>query len=339
MRKLLLSVVLLCGVMTANAQVTVTSTFDTLYLSKPDTFYVNYTNPMTDAGFNDGFVHFPYYYDTSFGGFWSGGFIYSNMTDSATSGFGNMYSAKTAMGYNNSPNYAVFEDYGASNKVTFHGADFYRPQGFYITNSTYAYNAMRDGYFGARKFGDTTGTHSGLPQGSCPDWFKLTITGYHGGVIHDSVAFYLADFRFANDTQDYIVHDWQWVDLTSLNFADSLDFKLTSSDNDPQFGMNTPHYFCMDDFTVLGLTLGVDNLSAKSDVKIYPNPATDHIFIELKNPNGTDISLLTSTGRILCSYSTDNEKVSIPVAHLPNGIYFLQLNNGAQKQTVRFLKQ
>src|SRR5690606_24615208 len=100
MRKLLLCLIAILPV-AATAQPYI-STFDTppLQLPKADTFYVNYSNPGGDVGFDDtaGRMYFPCVYDTAFGGLWSTGFAYSNMTDSVTSGFGNMYSAKAAKG-------------------------------------------------------------------------------------------------------------------------------------------------------------------------------------------------------------------------------------------------
>ena len=87
----------------ANAQITThVVTFDTLSLSKADTFYVNFSSPGNDVGFSDHNIYFPCVYDTAWGsGFWSYGFAYSNMTDSVTSGFSNQYAAKTAKGGNN----------------------------------------------------------------------------------------------------------------------------------------------------------------------------------------------------------------------------------------------
>ena len=60
----------------------------------------------------------------------------------------------------------------------------------------------------AKKFGGTTGND--------PDFFKVTVKGYKGGVLTtDSVPFYLADFRFANNALDYIVDSW--LDLCSFS--------------------------------------------------------------------------------------------------------------------------
>src|SRR5690606_13300086 len=105
-----------------------------------------------------------------------------------------------------------------------------------VTNSTYAYYSMKDGDAFAKKFGGVTGND--------PDWFKLTIKMYFQGIFNDSVDFYLADFRFTDNSQDYIVKDWQSINLSSYGSMDSLSFELSSSDIG-MWGMNTPAFFCI----------------------------------------------------------------------------------------------
>ena len=109
MRKLLLALTLLVA-LGAKAQL---ATFEALPLSGNDTFYIHAMHHNQDMGFDNGLLHFPYYYDTVFH-LWSSGFSYSNTTDSTTSSYTNMYAAKAALGYNNSAKYAVYNPgYGA----------------------------------------------------------------------------------------------------------------------------------------------------------------------------------------------------------------------------------
>ena len=111
--------------------------------------------------------------------------------------------------------------------------------GAYFTNSVYAYGSMIAGDQFAKKFGG--------PDGTDPDWFLLTITGYGAGLEPTgSVEFYLADFRFPDSQDDYVVTDWTWVDLSGLGRVHALGFDLTSSDVG-DYGMNTPSYFAMDE--------------------------------------------------------------------------------------------
>ena len=61
--------------------------------------------------------------------------------------------------------------------------------------------------------------------------------------------FYLADYRFSDNSKDYIVKDWTFVDLSSLGAVTKLQFALSSSDTG-QFGMNTPAYMAMDSMSI-----------------------------------------------------------------------------------------
>ncbi len=237
MRRFTLFIAAMAATLAGNAQTL--ADFEALSLSKSDTFYVNYSNSGNDVGFDNGLAHFPCVYNTAWGGYWSSGFAYSNMTDSVTSGFTNSYSAKTAKGYNGTSQYLVAN--GSSNYVQLiNGGKGGFAAGFYVTNATYTYNSMRDGDAFAKKFGGTTGNDQ--------DWLKLVVRGYNKGVHKlDSVEVYLADFRFADNSKDYILKSWQWVNLMPLGKVDSLDFSLSSSDMGP-WGMNTPAFFCMDNF-------------------------------------------------------------------------------------------
>ena len=109
--------------------------------------------------------------------------------------------------------------------------------GFYITNSSYAYTSMTNGDASAKKF----------DKG---DWFKLTITGYDAEDNKTATKeYYLADLR--DEKTAYIINDWRYVDLSVLGEVAKIGFELTSTDNG-SWGMNTPAYFCFDNFGAEG---------------------------------------------------------------------------------------
>lgn len=218
------------------------------------------------GSFSSGNATFQNDYNQQWGS-WSG-FGYSTMRDSLTAGYLNQYSAITASGYNSST-YAIVSAYGNVRTVLTGNASGKLVSGFYVTNSTYAYLSMRDGDMFAKKFGGTSGTD--------PDWFKLTVTAYRNGALKQSfVDVYLADFRSADSTQDYILKNWQWVDLITLGEVDSLEFNLTSSDTG-SFGMNTPAYFCLDNL----ITLDVVNSA--------PVAANDYVTIDYVTDTIVDV--------------------------------------------------
>jgi hypothetical protein len=312
----------------ANAQTV--ATFDDLTLAS-DTAYVNYVGTGTDVGFHDGNAHFPCVYDSAYG--WQGGFAYSDKVDSVHSGYGNEYSAKTATGYAGSANYAAVYcsdpvTFAFYTRVVLTGAAVNKPvAGFYVTNSTYAYNAIRDGYFTATAF----------DSGS---WFLLTIKGYIGGALTtDSVNFYLADFRSPDSASRYILKTWEWVDLTSLGNADSLQFHLNSSDTAGGFGMNTPAFFCIDNFTTNAGSLGVQNTLPSYIAKVYPNPATTILYVDITDDAIQQLAIVDMAGNIISTTEAATTHMEINISSLPAGVYMLQLSGGGKTTTTKFVKQ
>ena len=342
-RFILLFSALVLGALSTKAQTV--ADFESLSLVGTDTAYINYSAPGTDVGFNNGLAHFPCVYDTGFGSsFWSSGFAYSNSTDSITSGFMNQYSAKAAIGYNGSAKYVVAF---VSNPVTFAnvinmqltGVAVGQPvSGFYITNNTYAYNSMHDGDGFAKKFGDTTGTGITTGQGTAPDWFKLKVKGFAAGTLKpDSVEFYLADFRPAGTANDSIIRSWHWVDLLPLGHVDSLQFSLSSSDAN-SFGMKTPAYFCMDNFTTHESSVGINNVSTVA-AKVYPNPASEILNIDLSDSNFKEVAVMDITGRTLSTQLITAAHIEINTSSLPAGAYMLKLSGTDNAASVRFIKK
>ncbi|QDT55780.1 hypothetical protein Pan44_38280 [Caulifigura coniformis] len=233
------------------------------YGDSPDGVIVEGTyGPVYESTFTSGGAGFINRVDQTYGS-WSG-FSYSNVSDIVTPGFENQYAAYTLSdpGSGMGPgvdNYGIAFGYDDIVPNLFDPdafdptdiADLFRlptlslptgmaAVGMYVTNTTYAALSM----LGGDSFGKTFGGASG----DDPDWFKLTAYGIgaDGLAMAESVEFYLADYRFDDNSLDYIVDDWTWMDLSALADAKSLHFNLASSDAG-DFGMNTPAYFAMDD--------------------------------------------------------------------------------------------
>ncbi len=187
------------------------------------------------GGFTSGGAYFNNNYDSTYES-WDG-FAYSNITDTASSGLAAQYNAITGVGQNGSTNYGLsFIGWTELPFITLDTAGIV--DGLYITNNNYAYYSMLNGDAYAKKFGGASGDDE--------DWFLLTITGKDsGGSTTGAVDFYLADYRFADNSEDYIVNTWEYVDLSSLGMVKNLEFNLSSSDVG-DWGMNTPAYFALD---------------------------------------------------------------------------------------------
>lgn len=281
------------------------------------------------ANFTDGSITLFNDYNTS-GGNWSG-FSISNTTDVTTAGFGNQYSSFTGTG-RNSDNYAVFYYEGnittTSNQVQI--------DGFYISNSTYAAISMRDGDGPggfAKQFGSVNGA-DGNPDGTNgEDFFKVWIIGEDfNGTAKDSVEFYLADYRFPNNNDDYIVDDWNYIDFSSFSFSTSkVTFRFESSD--VSFGyINTPTYFVIDDIQYSSL-VGISQ-NTLSNVSIYPNPVKD--VLNIKGESGA-ISILDMNGRTIYK-AEHNELSTIDLSNVNSGVYFVKVENEKGSFTEKIIK-
>ncbi len=318
---------MLVAAFAANAQTV--SDFESQPLTVADTYYVNYTDPGTDVGFEDGLVYFPCVYDTGWGmEFWSRGFAYSNMTDTVTGDYTNMYAARPGKGVDNSDNYVVVWD--ARNVIHLRGDAAGKPvKGLYVTNSNYAYKSM--------KYGDVMSPD--VFDGAEEEWFKVTAYGYLRDTLSaDSVAFYLADFRSSDPADHKLVDTWEWMDLSTLGAVDSILFTISSSDP------NKPTYFCLDDFTthedyVEEPDPGSVPKQSAYIAKVYPNPVAGRLYVETGAVVTGVIRITDITGKLLGNYDVNGKVTEINTAALMPGMYMLALQVGGKTTTIRFQKQ
>lgn len=163
------------------------------------------------ATYND----YGYYYD----------FVVSNDKSTVYTDFQHAYRSAAGGAYEGD-NFAVwyYNWYGTAPVVAFEKAVI---PGVFVCNCAYTVSSMNYGDGFAKKFGKE-------------DWLKLTISSIKNEKVDKSVEFYLAK-------DGYYVDKWTYVDLSSLGEVDSITFSLTSTDNGT-YGMNTPAYFCIDNF-------------------------------------------------------------------------------------------
>ncbi len=289
----------------------------------------NFNNDAGDGhSFSSGNVELPNFYDPAFAS-WSGWAI-SATTDVTTPGYLNQYSAIAGGGANGSSTYAVAYVYGSEVMNLSDDAVGSVVQGIYLTNSTYAYLSMLEGDAFAKKFGGENGND--------PDFFKVTIRKYlNGQQGTDSVEFYLADFRFTDNSQDYIVNEWTYVDLTSLGNADYLEFSLASSDVGV-FGINTPTYFCMDDVTTTDLSSSNSIVSSSALLSAWPNPAADFLSINWEGKTSTTVWFSNIYGQTVAQKTIQPGQNKIDISGLAPGMFTLQFANDSSVCSQFFIK-
>ena len=299
--------------------------FNEITLEK-DSFY-NGSDTIGGIAINNYF--FPNHYNTQWNS-WSG-WAFTNMKDTVRGIFENQYSARTGSGYMDD-NYAVA--FG-NTSIRFGYSDEKFPTlipeasiGMRITNTTYAYETILKGNRFSKKFGGATGDDK--------DYFLLNIVGKDitGNVI-DTVKFYLADYRFDDNSKDFIVKDWVWVDLSKLvnnTRAVRIEFSFESTDVG-QHGINTPQYFCMDNF-MDGNPANINRLDVQQ-LSVYPNPSRDYVHLQSVSSNA-EIRVYDVSGK---SLDLPAESNVIDIRNLKSGIYFIEAIDGDLKYNGKFIKQ
>jgi hypothetical protein len=188
---------------------------------------------------------------------------------------------------------------------------------------------MKNGDAFAKKFGGATGNDS--------DFFILTIKGFHtfNKDFVDSVNVYLADFRFADNSKDYILKDWIRVDLTKLYNADSLVFSLTSSDVG-QFGINTPAFFAIDNlsYKIIG---GLKSNDEILTVNMYPNPANTQISFSIDEK--ATVNIMDLNGRLFLAETITPKYSTLNIETLQTGMYIVRIETAEGVAIQKLIKQ
>lgn len=291
------------------------------FLINVDTF-LNGKN--ANGGFESGDVIFSNDYNPQFDA-WTG-FAISSETDNMSGGFANQYASIAGAGADGSQNYAVAYAFDPIVVRLVGNAKGKALKSCSITNNTFAYYSMLNGDQFSKKFGGANGDE--------PDFFKLTLRAYLDGQLKsDSLEIYLADFRFQEDSLDYILDEWSQFDLSDLGRADSLQLSLSSSDVGG-FGMNTPAYFCIDNVVTEGLPTSNADVR-KSAISLYPNPANDCLFFKGDDGNIQSIEIFDNVGKRIFS---DDFRQQVGIQSLKPGSYFVRLKSLSEFQTLPFIK-
>lgn len=254
--------------------------------------------------------------------FWQSGWAVSSVKDSVTPGFMNLYAARPG-GAASGDNYVV----GQNNAeiIQFDGTYEANYLKFKYTNSTYAALSMRDGDMFAKKFGGETGDD--------PDYFFLRITLSFNGDSLYSKDYFLADYRFEDNTQDYIVEEWIESESYLGNSFNEVRFELFSSDTGA-FGINTPLFFCIDDINIDYYINSTNELS-KSNIKLFPNPTKDLLTVQTLTQKTETLQIIDLYGRVVRTMQIIGQQ-TLDVQDLASGIYLVRGEDGCAS---RFVKQ
>ncbi len=88
-------------------------------------------------------------------------------------------------------------------------------------------------------------------------------------------------------------------------------------------------------FPTVNETLGTNPME-KDRPSVFPNPATDKVYIE--NAAGATIRIYDISGKLLLEKKAQSVKESMDVTHLIQGVYFIEIQNKGIKTTQKLIK-
>ena len=139
-------------------------------------------------------------------------------------------------------------------------------------------------------------------------WENIIDGGQYTGSNKDTL--FISDVTLANNNQNFrcIVGDAPCLDTTAIAIL---------AVNEIQSGLNQ---------------------QIKSAIKIYPNPATDQLFIETSLEGNFEIEIFDARGKKIFNQSA-NSNIAIPINNFSKGIYFLKVTNESGMAGISFIKE
>ena len=236
------------------------------------------------------------------------------------------YTAVTGGGYAGSEKYAVAYTYGCETTVSAADGSEHEVSGCFVTNNLWTYQSVTDGDFMTTPFGGESGND--------PDFLYVYAVGRNAdNIVTDTAIFYLADFRFDDNTSDYVINSWEWFDLSGLGSVASISFGLESSKYN-EWGMLTPSYFCLDNFFANDTTFTKE--LAETNIELYPNPARDYMVV-MSSDNIESYTIFNLSGEKVIQGIPNSSTIN--VTDLQSGLYFILFESKEGRKTSKFVKQ
>jgi hypothetical protein len=86
--------------------------------------------------------------------------------------------------------------------------------------------------------------------------------------------------------------------------------------------------------------VGIKNAFYANDLRVYPNPAKDQLFISTSKPVVVDeISILSLNGAEILSLKEHNCTSPVNTSQLSPGLYVIRVKTGEQTIHAKFVKQ
>lgn len=134
-----------------------------------------------------------------------------------------------------------------------------------------------------------------------------------------------------------VTTDEQWfeLDVTFSNLKDNsaYEFNIQIGMVTGTFSIDSLMMFKTADLPLVDPTVGTNTI-AKSSIKVYPNPVSNTLYVDLKAIN-SKVAVYNAIGQKLMEKTSTGNKVTFDVSSLRKGMYFIKLEDGT---TQKFIK-
>jgi hypothetical protein len=137
-----------------------------------------------------------------------------------------------------------------------------------------------------------------------------------------------------NTNDAFIINASSGVLSVANSAAVNIDFELVVKVQDN----GTDNLSSQATITINVLPAGIEITGSNSTIKVYPNPVSDELIIEIEGNNDRQgYAILDSTGHIVFK-GTLSERTVVPTTNFSPGIYFVKLQNGKTFEFKKIVK-
>ena len=85
--------------------------------------------------------------------------------------------------------------------------------------------------------------------------------------------------------------------------------------------------------------VGLTELNANSQVKIYPNPNAGNFTVEFASNNNNTVEVIDITGRLINVTQSDSQKLEVNISNFAAGVYYVKAKNNETSSIFKVVKQ
>ncbi len=137
--------------------------------------------------------------------------------------------------------------------------------------------------------------------------------------------------------------NYQWLDCDN-NYAiitgeTNISFTPTTDGN---YAVNINNGICSDTSACVNInTIGISSSNTQfQNIKLYPNPTSNEITINLKNHSNINVSIINLFGvEIYKKSNITDSQLNVSLSNFKQGVYFVKIQGETKKKIIKLIKK